>query len=62
MDLSHQIGCQPFICGLHGVIMSKPIIIAVFGALLILCIGAQLVSVNDSDASLNVSKNYFNVH
>ncbi|VVC75659.1 hypothetical protein AQUSIP_09490 [Aquicella siphonis] len=42
--------------------MSKPLIIAVFGALLMLCIGAQLFSVNRSDRSDRLTQNYYYVH
>ncbi len=37
--------------GIHGVIMSRMIIIVVFGALLITCIGAQVISMNDTESN-----------
>ena len=44
----------------HGVIMQKPLIIVVFGALLLLCVGAQMYSINRSNSDAIV--NYYSVH
>lgn len=41
--------------------MSKSVIIAVFAALLILCVGAQVFSLNRSDHRERLTKNYFYV-
>lgn len=42
--------------------MSKPIIIAVFSAFFILCVGVQFLSINDTDSTISTTKNYFNAH
>ncbi len=39
--------------------MSKAMIIAVVGALLILCVGAQMFSLNESETDNNVTQNYY---
>jgi len=44
----------------HGVIMQKPLIIVVFSALLVLCVGAQMYSINRTHSG--TVNNYYSIH
>jgi len=45
---------------IHGVNMQKSLIIVAFSALLLLCVGAQMYSINRSNPDAIV--NYYSIH